>query len=117
MSWIWEKSPLWRKIVRGTRTNRVAMGAFSLTTMFALPVAAGVAVMRWTTPDVSDDDTVALRKRVSMDARRLQANNNDDLNDMLDEVRRGVKNEERWRAALDGRTTSARTSSGTSLRR
>ena len=45
MSWIWEKSPAWRWIVRGTRGNPVAMTAFSVTTMFAIPIALGTVVM------------------------------------------------------------------------
>jgi hypothetical protein len=45
MSWIWEKSPAWRWIVRGTRGNPVAMTAFSVTTMLIIPIGLGTVIM------------------------------------------------------------------------
>ena len=36
---------MWRYIVRGTRGNPVAMSAFTITTMFAIPIGLGTVVM------------------------------------------------------------------------
>lgn len=69
MSWIWEKSPTWRWIVRGTRGNPLAMGAFTLTTMFAIPIGLGSLVMSGTNPEVDDAKMAKLRRDAGLDTK------------------------------------------------
>lgn len=69
MSWIWEKSPTWRWIVRGTRGNPLAMGAFTFTTMFAIPIGLGSLVMSGTNPEVDDTKMAKLRHDAGLDTK------------------------------------------------
>lgn len=69
MSWIWETSPTWRWIVRGTRGNPLAMTVFTGVTMFAVPIGLGTVIMNGTNPEVDAAKIAKLRKDAGLDAK------------------------------------------------
>jgi hypothetical protein len=69
MSWIWEKSSTWRWIVRGTRGNPLAMGVFTATTMFAVPIGLGTLVMNGTNPEMDAAKIEKLRRDAGLDTK------------------------------------------------
>lgn len=88
------------------------MGAFTITTMFAFPIGLGTLVMSGTNPEVDEAKIAKLRQDAGLDTKIMQDVNKRRLGVLLDEIQRGDKGEERWKAALDGRT--AGTTSGSS---
>lgn len=45
MSWLWEKSSLWRRIVATTKQSRVAMASFTVVAC-AIPYYAGKVILQ-----------------------------------------------------------------------
>lgn len=113
MSFIYEKSPAWRRLVAATRSSGRAMAAFCALAL-ALPLAAGALVQGATNP--ADDERLAalVRRRGGLDSEVLARANRERLGALLAEVRdhKAAGGEARYRAALDGRTVG--TSSGSS---
>ena len=71
MSWIWEKSPLWRYTVHITRGNPAVLGLFSLVTMFVVPLASGSFLIDLTNREVDKDVRTELRRSAGMDAKLM----------------------------------------------
>lgn len=113
MSFIWEASPLWRKIVRETRDSKPLFLVFILGTT-AASTLAWYCSERFTNPTMTEEQkkeiTNRLRKKSGLDSQIVSEVNKTRLKELLREVsmKDGTsteKQEKRWRDALDGRTT------------
>jgi len=104
MSWIWEKSSLWRYTVHITRGNPAVLGLFSLVTMFVVPLASGSFLIDLTNREVDKDVRTELRRSAGMDAKLMQEANNERLRRLFFDLESSNRGEERWKLALDGRT-------------
>jgi len=111
MSFIWEKSPAWRRMVVRTRESRLAMLGFTAC-CFGIPCVLGLLTMGFTNPTDSTAREKLLRQRSGLDGQVLARVNKERLGVLLAEVHDKRPGEERWREALDGRTLG--TSSGSS---
>ncbi len=66
MSWIWEKSATWRKLVAVTKQSPAAMATFTVA-MFVVPYALGKVVMSGTNPQAESDLERQLRSRATLE--------------------------------------------------
>jgi len=72
MSWIWEKSATWRKLVAITKHSPAAMVAFTVA-MVVVPYGLGKVVMTGTNPQKETDLERQLRSRATLEHKvRLQ---------------------------------------------
>lgn len=70
MSFIWEKSPRWRRLVLATRESPPLMLAFTCV-CFALPAALGLLTMGATNPAEDAAREALLRQRAGLDGTML----------------------------------------------
>ena len=66
MSWIWEHSATWRKLVAITKHSPVAMATFTVA-MVVVPYAVGQVVMSGTNPQKETDLERQLRSRATLE--------------------------------------------------
>lgn len=66
MSWIWEKSATWRKLVAITKYSPAAMVAFTVA-MVVVPYGLGKVVMTGTNPQKETDLERQLRSRATLE--------------------------------------------------
>lgn len=66
MSWIWEKSATWRKLVAVTKHSPAAMATFTVA-MFVVPYALGKVIMSGTNPEKESDLERQLRSRATLE--------------------------------------------------
>ncbi|GHP09821.1 hypothetical protein PPROV_000855600 [Pycnococcus provasolii] len=109
MSWIYESSPLWRRLVHTTRESAVNMAAFVVITGVG-SAYLGQFVMNLTNPHGAESphlramlDNAPLDQQVAVRVKRER------LQVLLDDARRATEEKDnsslttRWRAALLGR--------------
>lgn len=70
MSWIWEHSATWRKLVAITKYSPAAMATFTVA-MFVVPYAVGQVVMSGTNPQKETDLERQLRSRATLEHKVL----------------------------------------------
>jgi len=104
MAWLYEKSALWRAIVRVTRGSPLAFGAFGLTVGVVVPYYVTAGVMGLTNPEQEAERIAELRKRQGLNAQVLASVNKERLAVLLGEVQNKDTSQERYRQSLDGRT-------------
>ena len=63
MAWVFEKSPLWRKIVSKTKQSPVFYASFAAA-CFVVPYGLGKAVMWGTNPEVARKRDLALQAQL-----------------------------------------------------
>lgn len=115
MSWIWEKSATWRRIVAVTKQSPLAMAGFTVVAC-AVPYYLGSLVMQGTNSEMrggvheqraGEPQTPLeekLRKRMTADHKLMARVNKERLAVLLGEVQRKEGGDERYAASLDGRS-------------
>ncbi|KAK9816747.1 hypothetical protein WJX72_004525 [[Myrmecia] bisecta] len=114
MAWLYEKSATWRKIVAVTRQSPLAMSIFGVS-CFAVPYGMAKLAMWGTNPENDAAKERLLRERSSLSHQVLAKANRERLAVLLGELQRKEGGDERYAAALDGRslgTHSLGTSTG-----
>ena len=66
MSWLWEKVPAWRYLVRYTKQSPLAMAAFTAA-MFVVPYQLGKVVLWTTNPEHETELERKLRARTTLE--------------------------------------------------
>ena len=66
MSWLWEKVPAWRWLVRSTRQSPLGMAAFTAA-MFVVPYQLGKIVLWTTNPGHETDLERKLQQRTTLE--------------------------------------------------
>ncbi|KAK9909489.1 hypothetical protein WJX75_003089 [Coccomyxa subellipsoidea] len=101
MSWIWEKSATWRKLVAVTKHSPAAMATFTVA-MFVVPYALGKVVMSGTNPEKESGLERQLRSRATLEHKMLAKANRERLAVLLSETEKGDAGSTRYAAALRG---------------
>ncbi|OAE31260.1 hypothetical protein AXG93_1962s1170 [Marchantia polymorpha subsp. ruderalis] len=102
MSYLYEKSPVWRWIVASGRSSRSFMVAFSGLCLF-LPIALGQMTMSATSYN-DEELQKQLLKRGRDDSLVMGRVNKERLGQLLGEIQRKEDTEDRYKAALRGET-------------
>jgi hypothetical protein len=115
MSFIYEKSRTWRRIVLITKQSPLAMAGFTAV-MFAGSWYAGKFVMQGTNGEMQgpkdqqaagvpqNDLEAKLRRRMTIDHQVMARANKERLAVLLGEIQRKEGGEDRYKASLDGRS-------------
>mmetsp|Transcript_25993 Transcript_25993/g.82916 ORF Transcript_25993/g.82916 Transcript_25993/m.82916 type:complete len:122 (-) Transcript_25993:141-506(-) len=113
MSWLYEKSSSWRRIVHVTRESAGMMGAFTAVCF------VGAAAVGFMTMGVTDGRQQALEEKLKargggLTSQTMARVNKERLQVLLDDVKGGGKDSARYATSLDGRTlgTTHKTSVG-----